>query len=230
MNISRYFILLLLFSSISSCKKDEELLCPTKIDIGSLHLLQETKDLYPYSLDTIDVIFSDSLGNEIKAMNIVTTASYGRLFSKDVVCLNDTLINIEVCAQSESISSLLSISEVDLQFRIQFSVSPDIRNYDESLVSDIANITTSRISFNDPNFINPIPQIAIELDQRTKPQALYNPSVPDPQILIHGKEFKNVYTNDLGEDVIKLFYNHSQGIVAFQEIATNTIYKFERFE
>jgi hypothetical protein len=152
------------------------------------------------------------------------------MYSPSVKCLEDSLQIINVSAEIQTITTSIKIPEVDIQFNIRYRVSPYLSSYDDQLVLDVANITTKRISISDPDFVNPIPQITIVLDERTWPIDVLNPTLPVSSFSINMKEFSDVYTNTIGVDVIEIYYNFDQGIIGFRDKTTETLYGFERFE
>jgi len=201
-----------------------------RVDMGSFDLLEGSKEIFPYPSQEINIVFSDSLGNEIVATTSGTAIGYVKFFSSYIMCLEDSSALVNVSAAGEAMGTSVSIPALDIEFVIRYRVSPILNNYTEKLLSDVAIISIRSISLSDSTYIHPIPQMRIVLDIRTNPYGTQSSSMAEPSLFINMKEYLEVFSNTTGIDVIEIYYNHNLGIIGFREKATGVLYGFERFE
>src|SRR5688572_23258242 len=200
------------------CAKEES--CPERYDMGTFDLLASVKQKFPYKNSTRNFVFRDSLGNEVIASATQNLSTKWSSSGSQRECLFNPALNVSVVAKTGTIMAFVSIPELDFGFDVNFRVSPDFSSYENEYVHDHANIVFTGSSEKPGPFLNPYPQISIVLDERNDPEAHF--THPTPFFTILDREFPNVFSNTIGADKMKFYYNHELGIIGFKEMPNGT--------
>ena len=225
--LSQFLSLILLLSFLVSCSEQA---CPDEYEMGTYNLLSSTKELFPYKDSIVNIVFKDSLGNEVTAIaKEIEIFGLGRTESQSN-CIYNPEESIEVSARTESIRDFISIPILDLGFEVGFRVAPDLIKYEDGFINDVANIIFTGTSEYGQSIPTPIPQIFVLLDPRNDPEPPLNVNPAAPIQSLLGKEFTNVYSNTIGKNIIEFYYNNEYGIIGFREKTDGELYVFDRFE
>lgn len=224
---TQILILLILQYTFIGCAKQA---CPDEYEMGDFPLLNSTKDLFPYKDSIVNIVFRDSLGNEVNA--IAKRIGFNGLGTTETEteCLDNPDENIAASAQTETILDFVSIPALDIGFEVRFRVSPNLIKYEDGLVQDIANIRFTPFSEYPDSLSWTISEINILIDQRNNPELPSNISIAIPSLTLFNKEFTNVYLNTIGNSLVEFYYNNEVGIVGFKEFPNGTMYVFDRVE
>lgn len=227
-NKTQILILLLLPYIIIGCTKQTA--CPDEFEMGDFPLLNSTKELFPYKDSIVNIVFLDSLGDEVHA--IAKRIGFNGLGTSlaQTECLDNPDETIEVSSHTETILDFVSIPALDIGFQVRFEASPNFIKYEDILVQDIANVRFTPFSEFPDSLTYKISEIIILLDHRNNPEQPSNMSNSIPSVILLNKEFTNVYTNTIGKDIVKFYYNNEKGIVGFKVLSNGTQYVFDRFE
>lgn len=223
---SKLFYLCLIFI-FCACKKDNDkpqkrfIGCPNPLELGEFKMLESSKSVFPYSLSDSKAIFSDSLGNEL--MGLISNSISSNLYaSRPSECINDLDSLIIIKAQLEAQISEIEFDSLNLSFRIEFSVSPNLQDYSSGEVADYAFVSVYGDSIFDIR-----PQTSILLDKRTS-NASFTNSIDNFEI--HSKSFGEIYTNTIKKEEIQFYFNIEQGLIGFHDKRSGFSYKLERIE
>lgn len=219
-------LLIIALNILFGCSEEES--CPGQHDMGAFDLLQSTKQKFPYQDSIQNIVFRDSLGNEVTAIaNRNTTTTFNYRFSQRK-CLYDPDQDININARTGTITAFVSIPALNIGFEVNFFANPNFTLYEDDLLFDFASIPFTGSSEPPFTIMHPIPQISIILDQRNSPDQTTSVGISSYTIL--DKQFLNVFTNTIGADIIKFYYNNEIGIIGFREMPNGTTYVFDRFE
>ena len=225
---TQILILLILQSIFIGCTKQA---CPDEYEMGDFPLLNSTKELYPYKDSIVNIVFRDSMGDEVHATAKRIGFNGLGITQTETECLDNPDETIAVYARTETILDFVSIPDLNIGFHVRFRVSPYLVKYEDNLVQDIATIDFLPFSeYPDTAITFNISQIIILLDQRNNPEIPPYTSTAIPSLTLLNKEFTNVYSNINGNNFIEFYYNNEVGIVGFKKIPTGSMYIFDRFE
>ncbi len=233
------FLLLIGVSLFYSCETRYEVIdsgidyCPDEIDMGNFALTSISRDKYPYAPQAgSKIIFSDSLGNEVEGI-LAQRGNISSLFNLEVSCVNNENQEINLMGDRDYFIQSLIFESLNISFSISQYVFVDFDNYEKRYAYDIGSVNM--------RYIEPITQenwsifMSFILDQRNTPASEVRFFFMDDPLVsfsIHGKEFLEVYKDaPFGTDQEpEYYYNHTEGLVAFEDPATNIRYKLERIE
>lgn len=207
---------------------ENEVQCPAEIDQGKIELLPSSKELFPYKDSVVNIVFRDSLNNEIIAQATQRTNGFLKIFSNSP-CAHDAEVDISLTVSSETKDHFVSIPSLDIGFQVRYWVIPHFADYETEQVRDGANIFFQDSSWNGIPLFFP-PQISFIIDKRNYTGIILNTATPEPVFTKLGKTFTDVYTNKNGLDKIVFHYNHDVGLLAFRLEEQGTWWVFERFE
>lgn len=222
---------LIIFVIVISFIGCDEHACPNEYEMGAFQLLESTKNLFPYKDSVVQIVFRDSMQNEVIAIaNRIGDVLEGYTSSQRE-CLYNSAEQVLIRAQTQSISAIISISELDLKFSVSFRTSPNFNLYKDDYVADLGSVGFNRplvplmpgMVFHFP------PQIGILINQRNDPDT-HSSSFPMATDVLLDEVFENVYTNSIGRDSMEIYYNHEIGLIGFKKKPDGALYVFERFE
>jgi len=219
--------LLILALAAAGCTKEGN--CPDDYDMGAFEMLENSESLFPYDPSQTKAIFSDSLGNEYAGMLSEIETGLGDA-SHLIACPDDPEMDYTVFAKVEFRSVSISVAGLDLTFTVVFRAYPDMDDYEKGSVADVAIISQFDPSSQNPNNEEPLPQIFIALDERTWTDSFPQAAEPAASLVIHGKEFTDVYSSQTSLATNQLFFTFQQGMVGFKDLLTGMTYKLERIE
>ncbi len=234
------FLLLAGVLWLSACETRYEVIdsgieyCPESIDMGFFTPTELTRFRYPYADAPRRVIFSDSLGNEVAGTFGAINSSIVNFTMVETPCINDENYTLTIDGERERLSQDMSIEGQGVVFAFDQLVVIDGENYEKEYSYDLVKIV---MEYFDPNTEQDVRlHLNVLIDQRNTPvdEIKTNFKAPIGDWSIHGKVYEQVFSFDgistATECTPKYYYNHNEGIVAFEDPATKILYKFERFE
>jgi|WetSurMetagenome_2_1015567.scaffolds.fasta_scaffold494848_1 hypothetical protein len=224
---NQFLILIILQYIFIGCGKQA---CPDEYEMGSFPLLNSSKELYPYKDSIVNIVFRDSMGDEVHAIAKRIGFNNLGITQTETECLDNPDEEIYVYAHTETILDYVSIPALDIGFEVRYRVSPNLIKYEDGLIQDIANIRFTPFSEYPDSISFKISEINILLDQRNNPELPSNISSAIPSLTLLNKEFTNVYSNTIGNTIVEFNYNYENGIVGFKVLPNGTMYVFDRFE
>lgn len=232
MQISKTFLILLVFVFFSSCNKnDDDTPIPEEedrynVDIGEHFLLIESIEKLPY-LGKSNAQFVDSLENQmILTIRESEFISKGAYFKYNIYEQGDT---VTYNYTSEIKYFVLENDSMDLYLYMPLKASPyyDYNNLenahlDNENVADILNIFCRT-----PDSAGTMRIFRDVIAQRTHPK-LVDTNITIEEIIFFNKTFNNVIYTELVEMKSRLYFNYEVGIVAFED-HSGKLWRFERF-
>ena len=189
-------------------------------DIGSFKLLSTSFSAMPY-YGKSKVIFTDSLANlaEFTIHEFDTYVINGVLYRYNVNEPGDT---VKYCYASENKGFSVSDTTLKIYLSLSLKASPYYSDPESGKVADVLNINYRNLS--DTVFISW--QVFYKLvDQRTYPDP-YTTNEFFSSISFHGRDFQNVERTKFSNPKLELYYNQTEGIVAFRD-KTNKLWRFD---
>lgn len=203
----------------ASCKKDS-----LDTNLGKFDYLATSESAIPY-LGKTSAVFVDSLGNEM-ALKIT---EIGKDYTESRIPKGGLTIpeNPPVGEYYYSAKRwILNLDNVEQNLHFWMWLTPDIYTFDPT-----SKLLADRLAvfYTDPDQPTEGGQIFSYLvDRRTYPDGV-DEHVAIPSLTIFGREFTNlVESTDLNR-VQKMYYNESEGIVAFTDFQ-GKMWRFERME
>jgi len=215
-----YLIWLCSFIVLFGCKDDDILVEPTgpQNSLGSctesipdFTMLETSYESLPYFDGGSEVVFQNEAGEQ-KSFSLIERSMRtidGIFYDYNVYEDGDT---VSYCYSVERKQFVISNEELDLEFEVNVEVRPYYPSLKQELVADIINIfyTNNEIS---PSLFTMI--FRKNIDNRTYPNQLYANNVMKLDRSFLGKEFKNVEHTAFNNPSLILYFNKTEGIVAF---------------
>ncbi len=231
MKVIIVFLNLFLALTISFSVSCSDTACPAEYKMGTFHLLGTSRDLMPYKDSIVNLVFRDSIGNEIHgtATRLIPTG-FGNTYTQ-VKCPDNPDQDIKVSAILEGLEYTVAIPDQNLAFKIRFSVRPNFEDYQEGFIRDIGYVILPDTIQPGPNILySAPPQIVIVLNQRNDPFISPGSNIPSDTVKLLQSVFSNVYMNLNKREEIEFYYNHGFGLIGFRKNPTGMLYVFDRFE
>lgn len=227
MRIGSFLIWVLFIVVCLGCNSDDDPLCPDMTDLGSFDLLQSSIDIFPYSNDDSFAVFSDSMGNEIygEISEVVVTYIGDTV---DIPCAQSPAVNVSATAQIEQIRTTIKFPDLNKTLEVYHRATPLYGFSTDHAVADMASVSIYEM---------PVPQsmllqgtITVVIDRRSWP---FDPIGAAPfrsSVVLDGKEYFEVYSDETIFGDYVLYYSFTQGVIGFEDLNEDVTYKLERIE
>ncbi len=213
--VIQVFVSLMLIASITSCKKNDLIVCnfETEIDLGEFSLLQESRQSIPYTGNQ-RIYFRDELQNEVyfdfleENTGYISPVNYGMTIEYEC---NDSIIQQRLSAHGDAFIYKLTEPQHLLNMTLHLHLQSNTQAHPEDYIIS-GDFLTFSSGTEDHNTI----LILIEtlVNRKDLPDATVSkyPTTID-NIYLGGKYYRNVYTNESNS----AYYNYEQGIIAFTD-------------
>lgn len=212
--VIQVFVSLMLITSISSCKKNDELIVcnfETEIDLGEFSLLPESRQSIPYTGNQ-RIYFKDELQNEIyfdfseENEGYHLPVHYGMPFEYEC---NDSVIMQQLSAVGDAFWYNLTEPQHLLNMTLHLKLDPVSFRGDYLEGGDILKFSSGTEDHN-----TKLPLVGVIVSRKDLSDEVVNkyPTSVD-NIYLGGKQYNNVYTNESNS----AYYNYEQGIIAFTD-------------
>lgn len=207
---------------INSCNPDSgfRFTRPCDYHLGIHELLVSSWDAIPYYCKS-ELVFIDSTGNK-EYFSIEESSIFpgeGQMFKYDVNAPGDT---VAYCYISERKPFKIRNDRLGILLYLSLKAVPYAPDPTAYLISDVLEILYQDISQNSNSLYN---EFLTTVDVRTFPGPAGNAYYPS--LIFNGREFKDVQKSDLYGSRLMLYFNETEGIVAFRD-RTNNLWRFER--
>ncbi len=229
------FSLLSLLLFLSCGSDDEEILIIKEttsiVDIGEYNLLDESLKAMPY-FGGKDILFVDSIGNELEVtvteFDIFTYSSPNYLYKYDVYEEGDT---VKYAYTSQSMNFSFEAPSLEIKMNLSLMARPYYSDPESRAIADVINIFCvypEPVMDTVNNLVISAAQVFYHLvNQRTWPNALSTFQFEEELVLL-GRSFKDVYSNQITETKSKVYYNYELGILSFED-HTGKTWRFEKW-
>ena len=192
------------------------------VEIGDYFLLPENLDILPYE-NKFKVIFTDSLLNHVtfQVSFANTYVSDAIMYKYNVHTQGDT---VKYCYSSQRKTFNLRNDSLGISFSNTVYASPYYSDPESGFIADLMDVYYSDLH---DNLLTAYGVFSKMLNQRTFPYA-FGENEKHTEISFHGKTFVNVEKSNSFEPKILVYYNFTEGIVAFTD-KTEKLWRFESF-
>lgn len=225
--MKNFSILLLMFLAFG-CKKEcePEVVIEDHCDyhLGKYSLHQDSPMANVYQTNQ-KVIFVDSLGNSLR-LNVINVARINQANESTLYFYNyekpgDTVM---MCYNPDILLTSLESDDKQIKFIQTIQTFPNYSNPTSGQFSDKIDIT-----INDPINVFTSYQVFTDIVHVQNNTNLDNSTILIPTFIVHNRTFKDVKYNKFENTKNRLWFNKSEGIVAFID-HNKKLWRFERVE
>ncbi len=244
-SLTQFLFFGLLFIGSYSCSGDDDMTCTDEESFGDFFLEEESKALYPYGDEELVLVFSDSLGNEVKGSYIPQDFTFCIRRSPYTITNPENIIDVGECSYTvrvECRSSKIRFEDLgELEICIQMGSSVQVI-YETEEVSQFEFMTILLLgqgsSAQADFFVDGNGQLPLNIE------SLLDPTVGQNSLELysfyedfnlHDKSYSDVYTTNYENispqlEYVNIYYSNEIGLIGFENTDKSISLKFERVE